>query len=207
MSIEIKNSKKPINYTYAIRKLEKKVEKIIKKNNEKELIWFLQHTNVFTAGVSFKKNEILDKNIKIVNTRRGGKLTWHGPGQLICYLIIDLKKRNKDIRKFINNLESSIIETLKKFKINTFADKKNIGIWYKKKDNIVKIGSIGIRVKRWIAYHGFSINISNKLDPFQKIIPCGITNKKIDKINNIKKINYDDFIKYLQNELIKNLKV
>ena len=96
MSIEIKTTKKPINYTYSINKLEKKVDKIIKNRNEKELFWFLQHKNVFTAGTSFKANEIIDKNIKIIITKRGGKLTWHGPGQLICYLVIDLRKRNKE---------------------------------------------------------------------------------------------------------------
>ena len=161
MNIEIKKSKKPINYDFAIKKLEKRVNKIINKSAKKELIWFLEHPSIYTGGSSFKKSEILDSSINIIKTSRGGKITWHGPGQLICYFVIDLNKRKKDIRKFINIIEKSIIKTLHDYKILSFSDRENIGIWYKKKNKIFKIAAIGIRVKNWIAYHGFSLNINN----------------------------------------------
>ena len=160
MNIEIKISKKPVEYAKAIMFLEKRLIKL-KKQKASELVWILEHPNIFTGGTSYKNYEILDKNIKIVKTNRGGKITWHGPGQIICYFVIDLNKRNKDIRKFILNLEEIIIKTLKEYKITSFSDRKNIGIWVNHKNKIKKIGAIGIKVKNWIAYHGFSININN----------------------------------------------
>jgi lipoate-protein ligase B len=132
MNIEIKKSIKPVKYKYAIDYLEKRLLKLNKKR-AKELIWVLEHDEIYTVGKNFLKNEVLNKNIKIIKTNRGGKITYHGPGQLICYFVIDLNKRKKDIRRFINLIEKSIIETLKEFKIETFSDKKNIGIWHKKK--------------------------------------------------------------------------
>ena len=117
MNIEIKKSKKPINYDFAIKKLEERVDKIIKNRAKKELIWFLEHPSIYTGGSSFKKNEILDSSINVVKTSRGGKITWHGPGQLVCYFVIDLNKRSKDIRKFINIIEKSIINTLHEYNI------------------------------------------------------------------------------------------
>ena len=118
------------------------------KNNE--LIWILEHEEVYTGGTSYKENEILDKSINLIKTNRGGKITHHGPGQLICYFVLDLKKRGKNIRKLISIIEKTIIETLKDFKINTFADNKNIGIWFKNKKKIEKVAAIGIKVKKWI---------------------------------------------------------
>ena len=200
MSIEIKRSIKPVNYLYALKFLEERVDKIIK-NESKELIWILEHPSVFTAGTSYKKIEIIDKSIDVIQTTRGGKITWHGPGQLICYLAINLNNRNKDIRKFINTIENSIILSLKEFGINSYADRKNIGIWTKVNDEEMKVGAIGIKVKKWIAYHGFSININNDISNYKKIIPCGIKNKGI---TNLKKINNQNYNK-LSEKIIKNL--
>ena len=108
MFIDIKKSTKPVKYNDAIQFLEKRVEEVhYKKSNE--LIWILEHMSTFTAGKTYKKNEILDNKINLVKTSRGGKITWHGPGQLVCYFVIDLKKRNKDIRKFLNLIEKTII--------------------------------------------------------------------------------------------------
>ena len=106
MNIEIKKSTKPVNYKKAINLLEERVQNLTI-NNEKELIWFLEHRSIFTAGTSYKEKEIVEKSIKILKTNRGGKITWHGPGQIICYLVIDLNKRKKDIRKFISAIEKS----------------------------------------------------------------------------------------------------
>ena len=206
MSIEIKRSVKPVNYYEAIQLLEKRLEKVIN-NKANELIWFLEHDEIYTAGTSFNENDILDKSIEVIKTSRGGKISHHSPGQLICYLVIDLTKRNKDIRKFIVTIENSIIETLKEFFIIANSDRKNIGIWVNHKNESKKIAAIGIRVKKWIAYHGFSININNNLNNFNKIIPCGLKNKKVINLKEISKINYTKFVKALEQKLIKNFSV
>ena len=202
MSIEIKLSKKPIHYEKAMLFLNKRVEDI-KNGHNKELIWILEHPKTYTAGVSFKQNEVLDKKIKIIRTNRGGKITLHNPGQKIIYFTINLNNRKKDIRKLINAIEKSIIEFLKIFKIKAKKDKKNIGIWVKDK----KIAAIGIRVSNWVAYHGFSININNNLNYYKKIIPCGLDNTKVTSTRSESKskiLNADSklleiFLKYLKN--------
>ena len=199
MNIEIKKSKKPIKYEYAIDFMETRLQSI-HENKSKDLIWILEHEDIYTAGKNYKEAEIIDKSIDIIKTNRGGKITYHGPGQLICYFVIDLKKRNKDIRKFISLIEKTIIETLKFYKIETFADKSNIGIWYKDQSDIKKIAAIGVRVSKWIAYHGFSININNNLEKYKSIIPCGISDKGITNLKKINNMNY----KNLENILIKN---
>ena len=206
MSIEIKISKKPVEYTKAITFLEKRLIKL-KNNKATELVWILEHPKIYTGGVSYKNYEILDKNIKIINTNRGGKITWHGPGQTICYFVIDLSKRNKDIRKFVLNLEKIIIKTLEEYKIKSFADRKNIGIWVNHKNKIKKISAIGIKVKSWIAYHGFSINIKNDLKYYKKIVPCGIINREVINLINIKNQKYNFISKKIIKNFIKYLKV
>jgi len=204
MNIEIKISEKPVDYKKAVIFMEKRLDKI-KDGKARELIWILEHNDIYTAGSRSNKSEILDKKIKVMKTNRGGKITWHGKGQLICYFVINLNKRNKDIRKFITNIEKSIINTLKEFKIKSFSDRQDIGIWIKINGNIKKIAAIGIRVKKWIAYHGFSININNDLKKYNKIIPCGIKNKSVTNLVNIKKNKYINLKKILLKNLIKNL--
>ena len=174
-------------------------------NNSNEMIWTLKHEDIYTAGTSYNKSEIIDKSIKIIETNRGGKITYHGPGQLICYFVIDLKRRNKDIRKFISLIEKTIIETLRLYNIETFADKKNIGIWYKNDSSIEKVAAIGVRVSKWIAYHGFSININNDLQKYNAIIPCGIRDKNITNLEEIKDQNYNELETKLVDTFISNL--
>ncbi len=180
MSIEVKISKKRVNYKKAMYILEKRVENV-KKGLKKEFIWILEHPTTFTAGIRFKENEILDKNIKVVKTNRGGKITLHNPGQKIIYFVINLNERKRDIRLFINIIEKSIIEILKKYNIKAYSDKKNIGIWVKNK----KISAIGVRVKNWIAYHGCSININNDLSYYKKIVPCGLNNRMVTSFKDL----------------------
>jgi len=199
MKIEIKKSQKPVKYEDALRIMEKRLLDI-NQDKSNDLIWILEHDDIYTAGTNYKKNEIIDKSIKIFKTNRGGKITYHGFGQLICYFVIDLKKRKKDIRKFISLLEKTIIDTLKFYHINTFADKKNIGIWYNDNSKIKKVAAIGVRVSKWIAYHGFSININTNLEKYKAIIPCGIKDKGVTNLKIIKDQNY----KELKNRLIKN---
>jgi len=205
MNIEIKKSIKPINYFDAINLLEKRLENL-HNNIDKELIWTLEHNEIFTAGTSFNESEILDNSIELIKTNRGGKITCHAPGQLICYFVLDLRKK-KDIRKFISCIEKTIIETLKEYKIETFSDKDNIGIWHKKNNSINKVAAIGVRVKKWIAYHGFAINVNNNLEQYKKIIPCGITDKGVTNLININDNDYSDLDKLLIEKFISNLKI
>jgi lipoyl(octanoyl) transferase len=199
MDIEIKKSKKPIKYEDAIRYMENRLFNLNKKKAD-ELIWILEHEDLYTAGTSSKETDILDKSIKITKTNRGGKITYHGPGQLICYFVIDLNKRNKDIRNFISIIEKSIIETIKSYNIKTYADKENIGIWHDHNYKTNKVAAIGVRISKWIAYHGFAINISNDLKKYDAIIPCGIKDKGVTNLKEINDQNYEDF----ENKLIKN---
>ena len=159
MKIEIKKSIKPIDYNFALSELEKRLSNVIN-NKSNELIWILEHNEIYTAGTSSKNEEILNKDIKVINTNRGGKITYHGPGQLMFYFVINLNKRKKDIRKFISIIEKTIIETLNEYEINVFADRENVGIWFNQNNEIAKVAAIGVRVSKWIAYHGFSLNIN-----------------------------------------------
>ena len=206
MSIEIKKSQKPINYEDALKFMEKRLLEI-DKNISNDLIWILEHENIYTAGTSYKENEIIDKSIEIFKTNRGGKITYHGPGQLICYFVIDLKKGKKDIRKFITIIEKTIVDTLRYYKLDTFPDNDNIGIWYKDKSKIKKIAAIGVRVSKWIAYHGFAININNDLKKYEAIIPCGIKDKGVTNLKKIKDQNYEGIENILIENFILNLKI
>ena len=205
MNIEIKKSIKPVNYLDAINILESRLRDLYE-NNQQELIWTLEHNEVFTAGTSYKDSEIIDKSINILETNRGGKITYHGPGQLICYFVLDLRKK-KDIRKFITAIENTIIQTLKFYKIETFPDKNNIGIWHKYNSEVKKIAAIGIRVSKWIAYHGFAININNDLENYKKIIPCGISDKGVTNLKNILDQDYSNLGDILIKNFISNLKI
>ena len=193
MNIEVKNSIKSIDYLESMKILENRVYDV-SLGKKDELLWILEHQPVYTAGVSSKNKDLLDKNLKLIKTNRGGKITYHGPGQKIVYFVLNLNKRNKDIRKLITKIEDCIIEVLKEYNIESFADKKNIGIWVNNKNKTEKIAAIGIKVKKWIAYHGFSLNVSNDLSKYKGIVPCGIKNKKITSlqklgINNFSNIN------------------
>ena len=201
MSIEIKISKRRISYNIAMKFLQKRVEEI-KKKKGKELLWILEHPITFTAGIRANKKEILDNKIKIINSNRGGKITLHNPGQIIVYFAIDLNNRKKDIRKFVQLIEKSIIDFLYIYNINGKNDKTNIGIWVNQK----KIAAIGLRVSKWIAYHGCSININNNLEDYLKIKPCGLDNSKITSIYNEKKGKIKNIEKNLIKVFLKNLK-
>ena len=205
MSIEIKKSEKPVIYEDAKKMMEERLLNV-DQNKSNELIWTLEHPDIYTAGTSYNESDILDKSIKILETNRGGKITYHGPGQLICYFVIDLKKRKKDVRNFITIIEKTIIDTLQFFNIKTFSDKENIGIWYRDNEQTKKVAAIGVRISKWIAYHGFSININNNLEKYKAIIPCGIKDKGITNLKQIKDQNYNKLDKKLVEIFISNLK-
>ena len=178
MTIEVIIEKKPVAYKKAMKYLEKRVE-MLKNGKNKELIWILEHPVTYTAGVTFDKKDILEK-INLIKTNRGGKITVHSPGQKIIYFALNLNSRKKDIRNLIRKVEKSIITFLNIYNVKGFADKKNIGIWVKGK----KIAAIGIRVSKWIAFHGCSINIRNNLTLYKKINPCGLNNNLITNLEN-----------------------
>ena len=199
MKFEIKKSAKLIDYMVALKFLEERAKDVMN-GNKPELLWILEHKPIFTAGTSYKEKEILNKTIKIIKTSRGGKITYHGPGQIITYFVLNLNKGQKDIRKLIRNIEKCIILTLRDLKIKSHSDSKNIGIWVNINNESKKVAAIGIRVKRWVAFHGFSINISNNLEVYKNIVPCGLYNKKITNLNCIRKDNY----KCIKEKIIKN---
>ena len=192
MTIEVKNTIKPVDYVKSITMLEKRVDEVLSGKKD-ELLWILEHKTVYTGGTSSNTKDLLSKNIKIIKTNRGGKYTVHSPGQKVVYFVLNLNKRDKDIRKLINQIENCLINILKEYKILSYADKKNIGIWV----NNRKIAAIGVRVKKWIAYHGFSLNVSNDLTKYDKIVPCGIKDKEITSLKNIGINNYEDIHKVI----------
>ena len=189
-NIEIKFSKKKVDYNNSINIMEKRVSDILL-NKKKELIWFLNHDHIYTMGTSSKKNEILSKiNIPLVKTNRGGKITYHGPGQRIIYFIINLNKRKKDIRKFINLIEDSAIQVLQKFNIKATTFPDRVGIWVIKTNAIKlpkeqKIGAIGLRLKKWITYHGLSFNLNPDLNYYDNIDSCGLKNYSVTSIKSL----------------------
>ena len=201
MNIEVKNSVKPVDYIESIKILEKRVEDVFL-GQKSEFLWILEHNTVYTAGTSSKEEDLINKDLKVIKTNRGGKHTLHSPGQKIIYFVLNLNKREKDVRKLVNKIESCIIEFLKEFKIRSYTDPKNIGIWVKNGNNLKKIAAIGIRVKRWIAYHGFAINISNDLSKYKNIVPCGIKDKGITSLKDMGVHDFNKIDKIIVNKFL-----
>ena len=201
MDIEVKNSVKPVEYVESMKILDSRVNDVIsgKKN---ELLWILEHNTVCTAGTSATETDLLDKNLEVIKTNRGGKHTIHSPGQKVVYFVIDLNKREKNIKKLINKIENCIIEILNEINIKSFADKKNIGIWVEDKKNLKKIAAIGLRVKKWVAYHGFSLNISNDLSKYNAIIPCGVKDKGVTSLKKLGIKNYNNINEIIINKFL-----
>tara|TARA_B100000686_G_scaffold326942_1_gene385300 strand:+ start:614 stop:1231 length:618 start_codon:yes stop_codon:yes gene_type:complete len=196
MTIEVKNSVKPVDYIESMKLLENRVSDVFL-GKENELLWLIEHKSVFTAGTSSDDNDLLDKSVDVIKTSRGGKHTFHGPGQKVVYFVLNLNKREKDIRKLINKIENCIIEVLKEYGIKSYTDKKNIGIWVTNQKSTMKIAAIGIRVKKWIAYHGFAINVSNDLSKYKSIVPCGIKDKGITNLESMGIKNYNNIDKVI----------
>ena len=201
MTIEVKNSIKPVDYIESMKILENRVQDVFLEKKD-ELLWVLEHKVVYTAGTSSKESDLLDKNIEVVKTNRGGKYTLHSPGQKVVYFVLNLNQRKKDIKNLINNIESCIIQILHEYKIKSQSDPKNIGIWVKDNNSSKKIAAIGIKVKRWVAYHGFSLNLNNDLSLYDKIIPCGIKNKGVTNLNNLGIKNYNNINEIIINKFL-----
>jgi len=183
MNIEIKKEYKLVDYEKSLEFMQLRVDQIINKSKN-ELLWFLNHDHIYTQGTGTSDNEIIKKNnIRILKTNRGGKTTYHGPGQRIVYFMINLNNRKKDIRRFINIIEKSLIDFLNSYNIHCETYKDRVGIWVTGKDGKKftkeeKIGAIGLRLKKWITYHGLSFNINPKMNNYQYINACGLRNFK-----------------------------
>ena len=198
-TVEFKISENLVDYDSAIEFMNAHINKM-KKQQANEILWFLEHNSIFTAGTSAKQ---IDQNIKNKNliryVGRGGQWTWHGPGQRVVYVMLDLKQREKDIKKYINNLEQWIILTLKFFNINAIVQTGNPGVWVKKNNSFFKIASIGVRISHWITWHGISINVKPNLKSFEEIIPCGVQDGFVTSLEKEgKKISLDQFDKKLK---------
>jgi len=188
--IEIKISNNEINYEKAIMFMESRVESI-NKNKSNELLWFLNHDHIFTQGTSASIDEILNPNaVPVIQTNRGGKTTYHGPGQRIVYFMLNLNNKKKDIRKFISVIEISVIDFLKNYNVEAKAFKDRVGIWVIKSNKITfdkekKISAIGLRVKKWITYHGMSFNINPDLKYYNLIHSCGLKEYRNTSLNEL----------------------
>ena len=211
MSIEIKKQYDLVDYNQSIEFMKSRVGQVIMETN-KELLWFLNHDHIYTQGTSASENEILKKNkIKIVKTNRGGKTTYHGPGQRIIYFIINLNKRKKDIRQFISIIESSLMEFLKKYDVDCATYKNRVGIWVtgkngKKFKKEEKIGAIGLRLKNWTTYHGLSFNINPDMKNYDFINACGLENYRNTSLKELGiRINEDKFDEEFSQIFLKNL--
>jgi len=200
MNIEVKITKKPIDYIKSLKMLEKRVDDVFQGKKD-ELLWILEHKTVFTAGTSSNESDLINKKLKVIKTSRGGKYTVHSPGQKIVYFVLNLNKREKDVRKLVNKIELCIINVLKNFNIKSYSDKKNIGIWINKNKN-KKIAAIGIRIKKWIAYHGFAINVKNDLKLYKEIIPCGIRNRTVTNLKSLSIKNFNNIDKIIEKEFL-----
>ena len=191
MNIEVKNSVKPIDYVKSMKILEKRVHDVFL-GRKREFLWVLEHNSIYTAGTSANEKDLLDKSLPVIKTNRGGKHTHHSPGQKVVYFVLNLNKRERDIRKLVSKIEDCIIQTLKEYKLESYNDSKNIGIWVDKQKNTKKIAAIGIRVKKWVAYHGFSLNVCNDLSKYKGIIPCGIRDRGITSLKDMGVKNYSN---------------
>ena len=215
MTIEIKKQYDLVHYETSVKFMQIRVNQIFNKSKN-ELIWFLNHDHIYTQGTSATSNEILKKNkIRIVKTNRGGKTTYHGPGQRIVYFMIDLNNKKKDIRKFITIIEKSLMDFLKNYQIDSTTYKERVGIWVtgkngKKFTQEEKIGAIGLRLKNWVTYHGLSFNINPKMDNYKFIDACGLKNFKNTSLHeldiNITEENFDKEFSLIFLNNLRNLK-
>ncbi len=174
----------PVEYPQALKFMETRVE-AIKQEKAHELVWLLEHPNLYTAGISAKSEDLLESRFPVFATKRGGQYTYHGKGQRIAYAMLDLKLRNRDVRQYVADLQSWVIDSLAELGVQAFCRQGRVGLWvYKdlqKNDQGYedKIAAIGVRVQKWISSHGVSINLNPDLSHFSAIVPCGISDKKL----------------------------
>jgi lipoyl(octanoyl) transferase len=173
-TIEIRRSGEQVPYRTALDEMTSRNAGIAD-GTARELIWLLEHPPVYTAGTSAAPEELLDPRFEVVEAGRGGRYTYHGPGQRIGYVLLDLRTRARDVRGFVHALEGWVIDTLAGFGVESWRSEGRVGIWTRGADGgEAKIGAIGVRIRRWVTMHGFSVNLSPDLSHFSGIVPCGI---------------------------------
>ncbi len=164
----------PLDYDAALAAMEARAA-AVQAGEAQELVWLLEHPPLYTAGTSADPAELIDHRFPVYEAGRGGRYTYHGPGQRVGYLVLDLNKRGRDVRCFVHALEGWVIAALARIGIDSFRAPGRIGIWTHDGTGEAKIGAIGVRVKRWVTLHGFSVNLSPDLSHFGGIVPCGIS--------------------------------
>ena len=198
--IEWKHEKNLLDYKIAEEMMSKRVENIIS-NRKTELIWFLEHDSVFTLGTSAKTSDFKsDVNIPMYQTKRGGQTTYHGPGQRIVYMMLDLRNGKKDIKQLVWNIEEWLILVLKDLGILGYRIPGMVGVWVKDPSSVnldgthdKKIAALGLRIKKWVTFHGLAFNVNPNLNFFTDINPCGITGKGVTSLHKLGvKINMAD---------------
>ena len=191
-TVEWKISNKLIDYDFAISVMEKRVLNI-KRNSEKELVWLLEHESIYTAGTSAKDSDLINNKVEIRRTGRGGQWTWHGPGQRVAYLMLNLKNRLQDVKAYVHALEELVILSLSDFNIYAVRIKNQPGVWVNTNNRFDKIAALGIRISSWITYHGLSINLNPNLEEFKNIVPCGIKDSGITSLHKLNKnVSFDE---------------
>lgn len=173
-SIELRRDLAQVPYRAALEKMTAR-NAAIAEGTAQELVWLLEHPPVYTAGTSAAADELLDPRFEVVEAGRGGRYTYHGPGQRVGYVLLDLKRRARDVRGFVHAMEGWVIATLGDFGVESWRAPGRIGIWTRDVDGReAKIGAIGVRIRRWVTMHGFSVNLAPDLSHFGGIVPCGI---------------------------------
>lgn len=173
-SVEWRTESGQVGYRDALAAMSER-NRAIAEGEAREQVWLLEHPPVYTAGTSADGAELLDPRFEVVEAGRGGRYTYHGPGQRIGYVMLDLKERGRDVRCFVHSLEGWVIATLADIGVESWRSEGRIGIWTRDIDGReAKIGAIGVRVRRWVTMHGFSVNLAPDLSHFAGIVPCGI---------------------------------
>ncbi len=181
-NIEIRRETALVPYARALAEMDAR-NLAIQEGRAAELIWLLEHPPVYTAGTSANVAELLDPRFDVVVAGRGGRYTYHGPGQRVGYVLLDLKTRSRDARRFVDALESWVIATLGDFGVSAMRSDAGVGIWTRDIDGCeAKIGAIGVRIRRWVTMHGFAVNLSPDLTHFTGIVPCGIAEKGVTSL-------------------------
>ena len=183
--IEWRHSKDPVPYPLALEEMNRRAD-AIRTGHARELIWLLEHPPLYTAGTSADPAELFNpQGFPVYVAGRGGRYTYHGPGQRVGYVLLDLEKRGKDVRRFVHALEGWVIDALDRLDVKAYRITGRIGIWAKHKGTDGKIGAIGVRVRRWVTMHGFAVNVSPELSHFSGIIPCGIADAPVTSLTEL----------------------
>jgi lipoyl(octanoyl) transferase len=179
--VEWRISPRPVPYPEAVAEMEARVADIAA-NRARELVWLLEHPPLYTSGTSGKLSDLLDPRFPMYETGRGGQLTYHGPGQRVAYVMLDLKRRQRDVRAYVASLEEWIIRTLAAFNVRGERREDRVGVWVarpdKGPDHEDKIAAIGVRLRRWVSFHGIAINVEPELKHFSAIVPCGVADPR-----------------------------